>query len=385
MNNNNVKIRPLHHRSTIVVARGTAMSSPETIHDMKRALLRQTARRRHNSRVRTARRMIMGLLPLAYAVFLLVRYHAHCTKHTWTQEASLPQMAASPQTVPQPQKQQQVDAWDGKRQCPPWNTTTTNDTLRQSPVPPIWVPSYPGSGSEMFRDLVHAWTHLPAADVYFDRVCQGAMTCKTHWPALEGRDPHTLSSYAFDRRTAFLLVRHPGAALPSYRNFLYETNHHMPDHSQQAPEPAWIEWRDRRFDRDMQRWADVIRTWYGPAAPQRVTLLLPYEDLVRSPALVERIHAQLRTVLQGHEEEVSLNLADMQCAWQHLVVDRPGKKRTNRGYKPQFTVPQLQRMHDELMQLQAEFAKETELVTLLHRYQQDVERDLWQGQTQAQQ
>jgi hypothetical protein len=32
-----------------------------------------------------------------------------------------------------------------------WNSTNINNT-------PIWVPSFPGSGSELFRDSVQAWT-----------------------------------------------------------------------------------------------------------------------------------------------------------------------------------------------------------------------------------
>ena len=202
--------------------------------------------------------------------------------------------------------------------------------------------------------------------------------------------------YHFDTTTAFLLLRHPAAALPSYRNFLYEVNHHIPDHSQQAPEADWIEWRDRRFHRDLQRWVNMIRTWYGinndtdsdknhsshsVDVPPRVTLLIPYEDLVQSPAIVERIHAQLAQKLNRTSDDappLTLNLTDMKCAWQHYVVDRPGKKRITHGYKPTFTRSQYQQMRDALVQLQMQFPhnSEPELVTWLHHYQRDVERKL---------
>ena len=269
--------------------------------------------------------------------------------------------------------------------CPPKPSTH----LSPSSVPPIWIPGYPGSGSELLRDLLQSGTRHPAHDIYYEEYCQGGITCKTHWPAFDDRDPRNLTKphLVFDNTRAWLLLRQPSAALPSYRNFLYEVNHNMTDHSQQAPEHAWISWRNRRFNRDMNRWANMIRTWFNDtSSPVPITLIVGYEDLVDSrqgPVLMQQMHEQLKSAQSRHalhdvgdEIPSSWTLQDMHCAWKYHVLERPGKKRTSRGYKPRFTIDQYQTMHQTLVDLQQEFPHQAQLCSWLQRYQREVERDL---------
>lgn len=246
---------------------------------------------------------------------------------------------------------------------------------------------------------------MPALDVYNHGYCQGAVTCKTHWPAFDHqRIPAQLQrqepQYKFHNTTAFLLLRHPAAAIPSYRNFLYEVNHGLKDHSRQAPQPAWLEWRDRRFDRDMDRWARVIRTWYTEhdddnnsdkdesAAPVKISLLIPYEamtDPVQGPKLVDEIRQQLQKAGHvmndddnddGNPTSQRRSSHTMHCAWHRHVHERPAKKRGGKTYRPGFTVAQYQTMHATLVALQQEFSHEATLCTWLQRYQQQVEDEL---------
>ena len=224
--------------------------------------------------------------------------------------------------------------------------------------------------------------------------------CKTHWPTFRAKSPREVvqqkadknrPAITFHNTTAWLLMRHPAKALPSFRNFLYEVNNGEGGHHvQQAPEPDWIEWRDRRFERDMKRWTRMIRTWHldgqqindTPIPPLRVSLIIPYEDLVdpvHGPTVVEHLHEQLQAA--GH---TNVNLQDMQCAWKHHVWDRPGKKRSSRGYTPRFTVQQWKDMQGAMRDLQDEFCpNEVVLCHWLSTYQDDIATQLETEQQQS--
>ena len=116
---------------------------------------------------------------------------------------------------------------------------------------PVWVPGYPGSGSELFRDLVEAATGLEAANVYDVEslsimTCSSSrtITCKTHWPLLGKRAPYRPARVRkMSHDSAFLLLRNPAKAIPSYFNYIWETLHqniseNIQDHTTQAPEEA---------------------------------------------------------------------------------------------------------------------------------------------------
>ena len=92
---------------------------------------------------------------------------------------------------------------------------------------PLWVPAYPGSGSEMLRALVRATTGLGGHDVYQGRKYAGGFckrntaTCKTHWNSVNvlPRDDY----FPSERKDEFynryvMLLRNPAKALPSHFN-----------------------------------------------------------------------------------------------------------------------------------------------------------------------
>jgi hypothetical protein len=83
---------------------------------------------------------------------------------------------------------------------------------------PIWLPAYPGSGSEMMRDLVNELTQeeMGGADIYTEN-CENAntVTCKTHFPVIK-RKPRSLSHLS---KSVIILLRNPCSAIPSYVNF----------------------------------------------------------------------------------------------------------------------------------------------------------------------
>jgi hypothetical protein len=161
----------------------------------------------------------------------------------------------------------------------------------------VWIPGYPGSGSEMLRQLLEAMTVLPAdvpesnvtwvtaGNAYDDypgndqiSTCLHAVTCKTHWPAFPIPHPYQFRKERLHQKftspghvePAILLLRHPLLAIPSYYNFRHETVNFtkgdtLISHFRQAPQQDWEKWRDERLDRQLQNWKRVIETWFNHA------------------------------------------------------------------------------------------------------------------------
>ena len=199
-------------------------------------------------------------------------------------------------------------------------TTTTNTTISSSelcslvePPPvflnyaptPIWIPSYPGSGSEMFRDLVKATTGL-GGDNYYANKCSKEpipFTCKTHWPVIRRYrkiQPQTMVGRFHDK--AIFLIRNPRHALPSYFNHEYEVKHKLKRHSQQGSEEEWRKYRDRIFGGEQEPefldWKKIITEWHKQ--PFEIVLYIQYEELINNetgPALFNRVINEIRQMV----------------------------------------------------------------------------------------
>jgi len=188
---------------------------------------------------------------------------------------------------------------------------------------PIWVASFPGSGAEMFRQLIESLTGgLPAWSVYTkdnsiqNRTCldANAATCKTHWPVLSfrpvlfpnrtknkgnGRERIGEKDYSTDNNNdnttaappfttassttnsgydggdddydddahhyyyhsqAIILLRNPVSAYPSRFNHHWESKREI-DHVRQAPENAWNSWIQKTFHHQQEAFFEFVTTW----------------------------------------------------------------------------------------------------------------------------
>jgi hypothetical protein len=189
---------------------------------------------------------------------------------------------------------------------------TTMKSTKNSPddedytYAPVLVPSFPGSGTELFRNLIR--TMLPgfaAASIFEADQCRGVKTatCKTHWPVTYQQRPRkwvgakndiddddnnnetrrtstttrtTTLSPAPERRPfanfSVVLLRNPQTAIPSWFNALYETRHDQKAHSEQAPEEAWNEWRDAHFfTMAMPLWKQFVQAWSNTSTTTTTT------------------------------------------------------------------------------------------------------------------
>jgi hypothetical protein len=283
---------------------------------------------------------------------------------------------------------------------------TGMDTATRTRNRPIWVPGYPGSGSELLRDLVQTMTGdvAAAADIYKDVVnrCRKAVTCKTHWPSYPHHAPeqyhaqqqqqqHNQQQHHVFAPNVILLLRNPATALASHFNFKWETANSVADHTAQAPQADWMVWRNARFDRQIKNWKDMILQWHHADshghgrslnAYYHVTLYVAYERLVspnlsKGPIMAVKLADELRRA--GATSVVAA--ADIPCVWRTVVLDQPRKQRHRNGqpqdrYQPSYTVEQQQIMGDMLQGIMFQLPDRVELNEILTEYLYEIRANL---------
>lgn len=263
-------------------------------------------------------------------------------------------------------------------------------------IPPIWVPAYPGSGSDMFRSLVTAVTGLGGDDFYISDSCteRATITCKTHWPSITYRreDGPPEEPNIFHNKVLFL-IRNPRNALPSYFNWIWERDNNITDHSLQSPEREWQKWRDNNFTEGVRNWKNIITSW-RQQKHYEVTLYMQYEKLTNpttGPELFGRAVKELRQVAKKTKRMSVANGSsvvhvasdhDIPCLWYKVVKGKSGSSKTKRAghsYKPAYTKEQKQQMLDMLDESIQEFNTTTtnsspvtkNLVEILQSYRDD--------------
>jgi hypothetical protein len=304
---------------------------------------------------------------------------------------------------------------------------------------PIWIPGYPGSGSELLRDLIQIMTmtgsgdvdgnrdvdrvgrgdnltRTATADIYDDDThrCRHAVTCKTHWPAYPRMHaPHQPKYLEYFASNVILLLRNPANALPSHFNFRWEVEHNVAHHTTQAPEADWIVWRNQRFGRQLQNWKNMILQWHNQHAGDagdagdadvdakakvkaneyyHVALYVPYERLVSpdlsngGPVLAAKLANELRrasgTALTAGGVIDNAGAIDIPCVWRTVVLDQPRKQRQrsqhekDQRYQPSYTVEQQQLMVDMLQDIMLQLPDNLALNEILTEYLHEIKTNL---------
>ena len=165
---------------------------------------------------------------------------------------------------------QQDDPTRGGTSMATTNSCTTRKTApKRIQTKPIWVASFPGSGAELFRELITGITGQPTLDGTAEGVCRNglAVTCKTHWPTLHEpgyqQDPLVQTRRQRFHSTAILLIRNPSKAIPSWYNQFWESRVSGSFHARQAPEESWNKFRRRYHDIEQRidQWKEMILYW----------------------------------------------------------------------------------------------------------------------------
>lgn len=256
------------------------------------------------------------------------------------------------------------------------NCTPTAKSSNGSRGKPIWIPGYPGSGSEMLRSVVHRTTGLVGADFYKDNRCisNHTVTCKTHWPALnylKNIAPGKFASRFHDRY--MVLLRNPRNAIPSLYNFIWEKNHKVASHSVQAPIEDWRRFRDTKFDLEMHKWQSLVLKWRQQ--PYDLSIYIPYEKLTNpetGPTLFSKIAQEIRRANHTIAKD-----QDISCLWYNTVVaGRSKTKRAPHKYRPGYTNEQKAKMITMLTRLIQESSDDPSLVEILLEYIEDIKANM---------
>jgi hypothetical protein len=265
--------------------------------------------------------------------------------------------------------------------------TTTKQANNSSPPPPpplnctkmpphnftgkpLWIPAYPGSGSEMLRALVKATTGIGGEDVYDNQCKIGPATCKTHWPTIsnrKGREPARDKARFADRY--IVLLRNPKNALPSFFNYKWELKNRIKAHSKQAPKEDWVLWRDNNFEAEIENWKNLFIRWREQ--PYERAFYLQYEALTSvetGPQLFGKVAAEMRrNGVQVAPE------ADISCLWYSVVNGKKvGTKRAPHKYKPGYSADQQAGFLRMLEELKQAFLDDPEIVHMLDGYYYDI-------------
>lgn len=240
------------------------------------------------------------------------------------------------------------------------NATTTSK--------PVWVAGYPGSGNDLLRTLVQHISGFEGRDVYLDVHCAvgRTATCKTHWPVFRRHPPLEVPNEFHE--SAILLIRNPAKALPSYFNYEWEYHHNITDHSQQAPEGAWIEWRDANFGKQIRVWKRLVTWWFQHWHVQTV---VPYEQLIH-----EQTGPVILRQLAAHMQVANFPVAtDLHCQWQWCVQQAATVKRSGHQYTPPFQQHQKDAILKIVNQTLVLFSNHSVLAHVLVEYLLDIEQN----------
>jgi hypothetical protein len=275
--------------------------------------------------------------------------------------------------------------------------TNKKASLVCSPIPPtdssahktIWIPGYPGSGSELVRVMVEQISGLKAASVYHGRCTKHPATCKTHCP-IKHPCPKSLANIEtslsnYYHPNALLLIRNPRYALPSYVNYKWEYQQSKKgvdilSHSKQAPLEFWKRTRNNTFTNLFEGWKKTIVWWMrdGHPHPYNVSLVVPYEQLTnpqQGPVLLGKIAKEFR---EANISSVVSSAEQMECLWRNVVLSKNSttKRSSEERYLPTFTLDQQSHFLKVLDELIATFADRKDVVQILQGYRLDIATNL---------
>jgi hypothetical protein len=277
-----------------------------------------------------------------------------------------------------------------------------NNKALCSPIPPtnssthktIWIPGYPGSGSEMLRMVLEQISGLKGANIYNTGCADHPAACKTHCPLMKVRNgcPTSLkniqSSLAnYYHPNALLLIRNPKLALPSFVNTKWEKENRgeqrateILTHSKQAPLEVWKKRRNQKFHYLFQGWKNMLLWWVGVGHqhPYNVSLVVPYEQLTNpqhGPVLLGKIAKEFRA---ANISSVVSSTEQIECLWRNVVLSKNSstKRSSVERYIPTFTLGQQSIFLEGLDELIVTFADRIDVVQILQGYRLDIATNL---------
>ena len=161
-----------------------------------------------------------------------------------------------------------------------------------TPVRPVLLASYPGSGSEMTRHLISQLTGLRTASVFAGPEAQSRVAAvKTHYPVKNGGKAELAELVGrYDFLRAVLLLRNPLHAIPSFFNRLYEMKRGLPTHTTRGTDEDWLEFKGGggleyymgEYERFVAYWMDGYNGGGYNGGPRQTMLVTSYESITNA-------------------------------------------------------------------------------------------------------
>jgi hypothetical protein len=238
---------------------------------------------------------------------------------------------------------------------------------------PMFQASYPGSGSEMLRDLLEAITSIKTTET---KRRNDVVAVKTFYPYRSfDLHPNMLNR---DMKKMVLLLRYPLHAISSNFNHIYWRQNNLRTHSVQPPQELWEAWRDNNFVSEIDAWVELVEYWMDNfKAPNR--LIISYESLTGKET-GEQDATRLSLFIRTVYNEGTLNPAPaftIPCLWFRAVrvydqrnsdMFQDSSNHVGGRYRPSFNKLQLETTATHLNNLISKFNGERRIVPILQKY-----------------
>jgi hypothetical protein len=238
---------------------------------------------------------------------------------------------------------------------------------------PMFQASYPGSGSEMLRDLLEAITSIKTTET---KRRNDVVAVKTFYPYRSfDLHPNMLNR---DMKKMVLLLRYPLHAISSNFNHIYWRQNNLRTHSVQPPQELWEAWRDNNFVAEIDAWVELVEYWMDNfKAPNR--LIISYESLTGKET-GEQDATRLSLFIRTVYNEGTLNPAPaftIPCLWFRAVrvydqrnsdMFQDSSNHVGGRYRPSFNKLQLETTATHLNNLISKFNGERRIVPILQKY-----------------
>ncbi len=246
---------------------------------------------------------------------------------------------------------------------------------------PLWVPSFPASGSasptkkgDLTKELIDALTGLSQATKNYHmsikggklRRCYGiseTAACTQGHPYVHVGPELQTSNF---QPSVIFAIRNFMTAFPASH-----TDKNMAYHGAkgQAPEEQWRKVRDQYVESSMESWRSVIR-WWRTAEYYKIVLYLPFEWLLyptKGPGLVQ----QLANNYQKAGFEVA-SPEDIPCIWYEVASKEWKRQEELNLYTPGYTKEQQIFILNQLDEQIEEIKDDTTLTSILLDYKKEV-------------
>jgi hypothetical protein len=242
---------------------------------------------------------------------------------------------------------------------------------------PLWVPSFPASGSsstskkgDVVKVLINSVTGLGIGGTknYHMSMRKKLRRCKGVSETAACSQGHPYVPVGPEKQTAnfaspvVFVLRNIAAAFPAHH-----TDKGMAYHGAkgQAPENEWRQVRDQHLKGAVNNWKEMI-LWWKQADYYQIALYVPFEHLLdptMGPALVQR--------LAGLFQNAGFDVApapDLPCLWYQAAKPEWARQHALLEYVPGYTKEQRDFLLQELKDFQKLVQGDDDLVAILEEY-----------------